>query len=433
MVELGDDAGQVTDAVAVRVGVGAGIDLVEDAAVPPAVRVGFRRPSVRLPPRSCRRRPGAGAGHVGGLVGEQEAHDGSRGPSGRASRDPAACSATRASSAAGHGPVAAPGVGGVDRARDEVDSDAVVTRAGSPVAIGSGRTARPSDGASRPAGRGRPPWPRWRTCRRRPSPGWPRADSRAGFGMSVAAARRFTSSTRHAVVVDQLVTGAGPPMSGRWTSPPPVPLEGGDAAATPTQVRSGSMSTVRRRARRAPRSAGARRPSPVAVRAPRCARPRPGRALLHRARAAPGDHTPERGDWLPRLGCRLTGTRRPPRPGCRACLRASSRAVTKSPATPGPSPHAASGSFAVRADRCPWPPWALAIRRALRDPPAGSPPHREENVLDPSGIRARRGFRLRSARRPPREMLAERGGEGVADRGEGRSGCRACRGPWRRG
>ena len=39
VVELGDDAGQVAHAVPVRVGVGAGVDLVEDAAVPPAVGV----------------------------------------------------------------------------------------------------------------------------------------------------------------------------------------------------------------------------------------------------------------------------------------------------------------------------------------------------------------------------------------------------------
>ena len=38
VVQLRDDAGQVADAVAVRVGVGAGVDLVEDAAVPPAAQ-----------------------------------------------------------------------------------------------------------------------------------------------------------------------------------------------------------------------------------------------------------------------------------------------------------------------------------------------------------------------------------------------------------
>ena len=42
MVELGHDAGQVADAVAVRVGVGAGVDLVKDAAVPPTVGVTLR-------------------------------------------------------------------------------------------------------------------------------------------------------------------------------------------------------------------------------------------------------------------------------------------------------------------------------------------------------------------------------------------------------
>src|SRR6516164_1153195 len=49
MVELDDDAPQVADPVTVRVGVGAGIDLVEDAAVPPAVGVVHLRHLPSLP------------------------------------------------------------------------------------------------------------------------------------------------------------------------------------------------------------------------------------------------------------------------------------------------------------------------------------------------------------------------------------------------
>jgi hypothetical protein len=39
VVETVDDPAQVPDAVAVRVGVGTGVDLVEDAFLPPPVRV----------------------------------------------------------------------------------------------------------------------------------------------------------------------------------------------------------------------------------------------------------------------------------------------------------------------------------------------------------------------------------------------------------
>src|SRR3974390_2883275 len=49
MVELADDAPQVAHPVTVRVGVGPGVDLVEDPAVPPAVGVVHVRHLPSLP------------------------------------------------------------------------------------------------------------------------------------------------------------------------------------------------------------------------------------------------------------------------------------------------------------------------------------------------------------------------------------------------
>ncbi len=72
VIEAFDDAAQVADAVTVRIGEAARVDLVDDRAFPPAVGRGrlTHRPDSR-PASGCRRRPASRprAGHPGGAAG----------------------------------------------------------------------------------------------------------------------------------------------------------------------------------------------------------------------------------------------------------------------------------------------------------------------------------------------------------------------------
>ena len=106
-------------------------------------------------------------------------------------------------------------------------------RAGGP---GQARAARPWR-RSRPAGTDCPPSPRSTRCTRWPSRDWPRAATACSSLVTVAAARRLTSSTSSQVSSSMRVTGTPPPMPAEWTRPPMVPSSARDRLTAAFSVR----------------------------------------------------------------------------------------------------------------------------------------------------------------------------------------------------